>query len=512
MNRKILTFILTSIWLLFWASPSIALVTEYQEAVDAYNREDYKAAYKLILPLAKKGFAQAQYNLGVMYEKGKGVKKNLKKAKKWFQFAAEQGVVKAQYKLGLMYGKGKGVAKDYSKAIKWWNLAADQGNGKAQINLGWMYEMGKGVPKDAQKAANWYQLASNQGLAKAQEKLNLLLNKTKEHFQENTVSSKEKSSKEIQDLRIATASLRSELNQIKSEKAKAIETTNQANAKAKQEQLASISDNLSELNTGSVSFREDAFSGARYSADTFTKVGDDINDLDRFHAAINSLGKKEIEPERRQLLLDLADKGIPEAQINLGMMFESGQGVPQDYKEAIRWYRLAADLGHIKAQEKLNLILNKTKEHSQENTASSEKFESLKEKIKKHSIFKKKSTPNLTKKSQPGKSRNNSEVITSKDLVSKHLDKWVRAWEKQDIELYLSFYSKEFKGSKERHADWRISRQAALKRHANISIQLQNIQISQSKDTVDINFTQTFKSDEYSDIGVKRTCLGKKWK
>jgi len=62
------------------------------------------------------------------------------------------------------------------------------------------------------------------------------------------------------------------------------------------------------------------------------------------------------------LLLDLADKGIPEAQINLGMMFESGQGVPQDYKEAIRWYRLAADLGHIKAQEKLNLLLKKSAE------------------------------------------------------------------------------------------------------------------------------------------------------
>ena len=85
----------------------------------------------------------------------------------------------------------------------------------------------------------------------------------------------------------------------------------------------------------------------------------------------------------------------------------------------------------------------------------------------------------------------------------KHLDKWARAWEKQDIELYLSFYSKEFKGSKERHADWRISRQAALKRHANISIQLQNIQIRQDKDTVDINFIQTFKSDGFSDIGIK---------
>ena len=36
-----------------------------------------------------------------------------------------------------------------------------------------------------------------------------------------------------------------------------------------------------------------------------------------------------------------------------------------------------------------------------------------------------------------------------------------------------------------------------------MSIQLQNIQISQSKKTVEVNFIQTFKSDGYSDTGVK---------
>ena len=548
MNRKTLTIILTSTWLLFWASSSIAGVTEYQEAVDAYNREDYKTAHKLFLELA------------------------------------EQGVVKAQYKLGLIYGKGKGVAKDYSKAFKWWNLAAEKGNGKAQTNLGWMYEMGKGVPKDAQKAANWYQLASNQGFAKAQEKLNLLLYKTKEFK-----NLKEKSSKEIKDLQTINAALNSELNQIKSENAKAIEATNQANAKAEQEQLASISDNHSELNTGSVSFRGDALDVASYSEDTFTEVGDYINDSDRLHEAINSLDKKEFVTAH-QLFLDLADKGIAEAQINLGMMFESGQGVPQDFhealrwyrlaadqklikaqeklnlllkkaaepqinlslgmmfengqgvpqdfNEAIRWYRLAADQGLIKAQKKLNFLLNKTKENLQENTASSsdnsselntgsvsfkevklasiKEFENLKQKISKE--IKALQTTTTSLRSELDKIKSDkaraieatrqanakvSEVTTSKDLVSKHLEKWVRAWEKQDIELYLSFYSKEFKGSKERHADWRTSRQAAFKRPTNISIQLQNIQISQNKGTVEINFTQTFKSDGYSDIGIK---------
>ena len=47
-----------------------------------------------------------------------------------------------------------------------------------------------------------------------------------------------------------------------------------------------------------------------------------LNDLDRFHAAINSLGKKEFATAH-QVFLDLADRGIAEAQINLRMMFES---------------------------------------------------------------------------------------------------------------------------------------------------------------------------------------------
>ena len=143
MHRKTLYIILTSIWLLFLASPSIALVTEYRKAIDAYKKEDYKTSYDLILPLAKKGFAQAQYNLGIMYANGKGVEKN------------------------------------YSKAIEWWILAAGQGNDKAQYSLGLMYEKGKGVKENLKTAKKWFQLASNQGLAKAKEKLNFPLNKTK---------------------------------------------------------------------------------------------------------------------------------------------------------------------------------------------------------------------------------------------------------------------------------------------------------------------------------------------
>jgi hypothetical protein len=36
-------------------------------------------------------------------------------------------------------------------------------------------------------------------------------------------------------------------------------------------------------------------------------------------------------------------------------MYAKGQGVPQDYKEALRWFRLAADQGDALAQAKLGL-------------------------------------------------------------------------------------------------------------------------------------------------------------
>ena len=96
------------------------------------------------------------------------------------------------------------------------------------------------------------------------------------------------------------------------------------------------------------------------------------------------------------------------------------------------------------------------------------------------------------------------EVTILKGFLPEYLDKWVRAWEQQDIELYLSFYSKEFKGSKQRHEDWRTYRQAALKKHTSISIQLKNIEISKNKDNIEISFTQNFKSPEHSDIGTKK--------
>jgi TPR repeat protein len=48
-----------------------------------------------------------------------------------------------------------------------------------------------------------------------------------------------------------------------------------------------------------------------------------------------------------------AQRGDAGAQFNLGQMYRNGQGVAQDYKEGVKWYRLAAAQGDAEAQ--LNL-------------------------------------------------------------------------------------------------------------------------------------------------------------
>ena len=51
---------------------------DFEHATDAYERKDYKTAYKLLLPLAEQGDTEAQYNLGLMYFVGQVVHQDYK--------------------------------------------------------------------------------------------------------------------------------------------------------------------------------------------------------------------------------------------------------------------------------------------------------------------------------------------------------------------------------------------------------------------------------------------------
>ncbi len=100
----------------------------WDEAIAALQRGDYATAIRELRPLAEHGDAKAQYNIGIMYDRGDGVPQDYAEAVKWYRKAAEQGFAKAQNNLGEMYRYGYGVAKDFVLAHMWYNLAAAQGN------------------------------------------------------------------------------------------------------------------------------------------------------------------------------------------------------------------------------------------------------------------------------------------------------------------------------------------------------------------------------------------------
>jgi len=67
---------------------------------------------------AKQGDAYAPFQLGVSYQNGQGVKKNLVEAAKWYQIGAERGDLHAALTLADMYLKGEGVQQNEEKAIE----------------------------------------------------------------------------------------------------------------------------------------------------------------------------------------------------------------------------------------------------------------------------------------------------------------------------------------------------------------------------------------------------------
>ncbi len=51
-----------------------------------------------------------------------------------------------------------------------------------------------------------------------------------------------------------------------------------------------------------------------------------------------------------------AEQGDANSQFNLGLKYDLGQGVPQDYAEAVKWYRMAAEQAYGSALNNLGFM------------------------------------------------------------------------------------------------------------------------------------------------------------
>lgn len=141
-------------------TPLWAADGEWDQARSAHERGDYAAEVALIRPMAEKGVAFAQFNLGVLYDQGKGVPQDNALAMQWYQKAAEQGLPQAQINLGIMYEQGQGVKADYVRAYFWYALADAQGDGQApQAKQDLAKKMTPAQIKDAEQQAREFKAA-----------------------------------------------------------------------------------------------------------------------------------------------------------------------------------------------------------------------------------------------------------------------------------------------------------------------------------------------------------------
>ena len=89
----------------------------------AWDRANYQSALKVWMPTAEGGDAEAQTNVGEIFERGLGGEPNYEAALIWYRKAAQQSNARAQFNLGTMYEQGLGVAKSQLEALNWYRLA-----------------------------------------------------------------------------------------------------------------------------------------------------------------------------------------------------------------------------------------------------------------------------------------------------------------------------------------------------------------------------------------------------
>lgn len=200
--------------------------------------------------------------------------------------AAKGGLPAAIFEFGQLFFAGKGVERSLQRSFDCAVSAAKLGYPRAMLFIATLYIKGLGFEPNGEKAVEWLQKAADLGDASAQFNLALLYTK-------------------------------GDLVARDFDKALPLAKAAAAQGHEKAQQLI---DNLQE------SERDEWM---RQGVECYKK-GDFQNAAFLFRQAAGS--------------------GSAAAAFNLGLCYENGEGVRQDYQKALRWYTKGAELGHMRAQ------------------------------------------------------------------------------------------------------------------------------------------------------------------
>lgn len=130
--------------------------------------EALPAAAQALLKRAMTDDVRAQHDLAALYSTGKSdVTLDYTKAAFWFREAARGGLANARYNLGVLYQQGLGVEKDMDMALAWYRTAALLDHPEARYNLGIAAAEGIGMAYNPAMAAGYFEAAARGGVIDA---------------------------------------------------------------------------------------------------------------------------------------------------------------------------------------------------------------------------------------------------------------------------------------------------------------------------------------------------------
>ena len=312
---KILNQIILIAALVFWVSDdSVAEQknNEYESIIQKRIGEDSVAA--------EHGDAQAQYEVGRLYESGseQGYAQNYLEAMKWYRMAANQGNSDAQYAIGGLYILGNGVAKDISKGIQWARKAANNGNARAQFELGTVYMTGEGglISQDVIEGKRLLRELESNSSADSQ-----------------------------MQFKLGMAYMLGDWG-LKTDKSKAIELFLKSVAQGNAAAMTALGDSY-RLGEGVIQNYQEAIYWYRKGSENYS-TGSDWKLGMMYEIGV---GLPQDFAEAVKLYTKSSDRYSTSAQYLLGRMYASGRGVPQDYVQAHMLFNIAGARGHDEAIE-----------------------------------------------------------------------------------------------------------------------------------------------------------------
>ena len=343
-----------------------AYAGDLEDAKSAYGAGRFEEASNLLRPLVRQENIEAVYLQARMYEKGDGVSKDMKEARRLYSIAATGGHELAQQKLDIFNVQ----SSDKSVVIDWYLPAAQEGDTEAQYNLGFMYETGWGVPENSTEAIRWYKEASEMQHDVAQLRLAMMTIvgvgvETSMHNGLELLHQSAENGNRIAEILVQDMF---DVGDISKKDAKQVVSgIRRIFDDGELETIKTLRRSLEDLRKGPIETSVESVieSDNKIESPIATKPIDVVQAVTQKNRIVNKSSPVTKEPAHKasQKLPDHesqkiakgnlykwyteeAARGEPDAQYHLGEMYIKGDQVEKDIEEGLHWMKLAAEQGH----------------------------------------------------------------------------------------------------------------------------------------------------------------------